>query len=125
MRSTPSWVDTMPHANTQLITQVMTQAIVNATAPLLAIENLRVDFRVGKNQLFHAVNGVSFEIPANRTVAVVGESGSGKSVTAMAILRLLPDNAIVSGAIRFEFVWPPWVAGATRAESLQRPCPAA
>ena len=68
----------------------------------MSIEDLRVDFRVGRNKLFHAVKGVSFEIPANRTVAVVGESGSGKSVTAMAVLRLLPDNASVSGSIRFD-----------------------
>ena len=70
--------------------------------PLLSIDDLRVDFRVGRQKLFHAVRGVSFDIPANRTVAVVGESGSGKSVTAMAILRLLPDNAVVHGAICFD-----------------------
>ena len=72
------------------------------TGPLLSIRDLRVDFRTGKTRLFHAVRGVSFDIPANRTVAVVGESGSGKSVTAMAILRLLPPNAEVSGTIRFD-----------------------
>ena len=80
----------------------MTAPPINMTAPLLSIEDLRVDFRVGKSRIFHAVKGVSFDIPANRTVAVVGESGSGKSVTAMAILRLLPDNATVTGAIRFD-----------------------
>ena len=66
---------------------------------LLSIHDLHVDFNVGKNQVFHAVKGVSFDVPPNRTIAVVGESGSGKSVTAMAILRLLPDNAKVSGEI--------------------------
>ena len=82
----------------------MTSAPVPAAVngPLLVVEDLRVDFRVGKDRLFHAVKGVSFEIPVNRTVAVVGESGSGKSVTAMAVLRLLPDNAEVSGAMRFD-----------------------
>ena len=45
--------------------------------------------------------GVSSEIAENTTVALVGESGSGKSVTAMAILNLLPDNAERNGAIRF------------------------
>ena len=73
-----------------------------AAAPLLSVDDLRVDFRIGKHQLFHAVKGVSFDIPANRTVALVGESGSGKSVTAMAIMRLLPDNARIGGAIRFD-----------------------
>ena len=84
------------------MTYVAGSTFVSATAPLLSIEDLRVDFRLGKNKLVHAVKGVSFDIPPNRTVAVVGESGSGKSVSAMAVLRLLPDNAIVSGAIRFD-----------------------
>jgi peptide/nickel transport system ATP-binding protein len=86
-----------------LIALDMTTSSTNGAATnLLSIEDLRVDFRVGKHQLFHAVKGVSFEIPPNRTVALVGESGSGKSVTAMAILRLLPDNAIVTGTMRFD-----------------------
>ena len=73
-----------------------------AGSPLLSVDDLRVDFRVGKDRVYHAVRGVSFDIPSNRTVALVGESGSGKSVTAMAILRLLPDNATVRGGIRFD-----------------------
>ncbi len=81
----------------------MNDSISAATpAPLLSIRDLHIDFRIGRNRVFHAVKGVSFDVPANRTVAVVGESGSGKSVTAMAILRLLPDNATVSGTIRFD-----------------------
>ncbi len=84
------------------MTSAPASTLASASAPLLAIDDLRVDFRVGKDRLFHAVKGVSFEIPVNRTVALVGESGSGKSVTAMSVLRLLPDNAIVSGSIRFD-----------------------
>ncbi len=61
---------------------------------LISVQNLRVSFRLGK-QLVEAVKGVSFDIPVNATVALVGESGSGKSVSAMSIVRLLPDNAIV------------------------------
>ena len=76
---------------------------------LLAIDNLRVAFRLGETggvtQRVQAVGrgdqGVSFEVPEHTTVALVGESGSGKSVTAMAILNLLPDNAERRGAIRF------------------------
>ena len=72
------------------------------TTPLLSVRDLRVDFKVGRHQLFHAVKGVSFDVPANGTMALVGESGSGKSVTSMAILRLLPDNAVIGGSIRFD-----------------------
>ncbi len=62
---------------------------------LISVHDLRVSFRMSKTQTAEAVKGVSFDIPANSTVALVGESGSGKSVTAMSIVRLLPDNAIV------------------------------
>jgi peptide/nickel transport system ATP-binding protein len=75
------------------------------TASLLSIADLRVAFRLGKEdgvvRRFEAVKGVSFEVPENTTVALVGESGSGKSVTAMSIINLLPDNAERSGAITF------------------------
>jgi peptide/nickel transport system ATP-binding protein len=46
---------------------------------------------------------VSFDVPENATVALVGESGSGKSVSAMSIVRLLPENAIVGPESRVEF----------------------
>ena len=73
--------------------------------PLLRIEDLRVAFRLGRQdgvvERFDAVKGVSFDVPANTTVALVGESGSGKSVTAMSIVGLLPDNAERRGAISF------------------------
>ncbi|HEX6361405.1 MAG TPA: ATP-binding cassette domain-containing protein, partial [Albitalea sp.] len=72
---------------------------------LLAIRDLRVSFRMGVEngvvQRAQAVDGVSFDVPENRTVALVGESGSGKSVTAMSILNLLPDNAERTGEIAF------------------------
>jgi peptide/nickel transport system ATP-binding protein len=61
----------------------------------IEVRDLRVSFRVGKNETFEAVRGVSFDVPENTTVALVGESGSGKSVSAMSMVRLLPDNAIV------------------------------
>ncbi|MFM2069686.1 MAG: hypothetical protein RLZZ584_4595, partial [Pseudomonadota bacterium] len=85
---------------------------------LLDVQDLRVDFRIGKSagqvQRVTAVGRapdaatgqgattVSWSIAANRTLALVGESGSGKSVTAMSIVRLLPDNAEVSGRILFD-----------------------
>jgi peptide/nickel transport system ATP-binding protein len=71
-------------------------------APLLAVSDLRVSFQVGKEEPFQAVKGISFSVPANGTLALVGESGSGKSVTAMSILRLLPDTARVTGKIVYQ-----------------------
>ena len=62
---------------------------------LISVQDLSVSFRMGKTETVAAVRGVSFDIPANSTVALVGESGSGKSISAMSIVRLLPDNAIV------------------------------
>ena len=70
---------------------------------LVSVRDLRVSFRLGKHKVVEAVRGVSFAVPENSTVALVGESGSGKSVSAMSIVRLLPENAIVDPASRIEF----------------------
>ena len=67
---------------------------------LLQVQDLRVTFQVDRHSTFDAVKGISFDIPTNRTIALVGESGSGKSVSAMAILGLLPDNAIIPASSR-------------------------
>ncbi|MDO8377177.1 MAG: dipeptide ABC transporter ATP-binding protein [Aquabacterium sp.] len=72
---------------------------------LLSIQDLQVAFRLGERgakTVVNAVQGVSFDIPENSTLALVGESGSGKSVTAMSILNLLPDNAQRSGRILWQ-----------------------
>ena len=63
---------------------------------LISVQDLQVSFRMSKTNTVPAVKGVSFDVPENSTVALVGESGSGKSVTAMSIVRLLPENAIVA-----------------------------
>ena len=67
--------------------------------PLLSIEQLSVSFQQGEHTTT-AVKQVSLEIQAGETL--VGESGSGKSVTANAILRLLPDSARIQGTIRYQ-----------------------
>ncbi|MDE2851112.1 MAG: ABC transporter ATP-binding protein [Acidobacteriota bacterium] len=73
--------------------------------PLLRVENLNVAFRsgFGGRPPVRAVNSVSLEVAAGETLAIVGESGSGKSVTALSILRLIPDpGRIEKGRILFE-----------------------
>ena len=71
--------------------------------PLLSVRNLVTRFRTARGTLT-AVDHVSFDVHAGETVAIVGESGSGKSVTALSILRLIPDppGQIASGEILFE-----------------------
>ncbi len=79
-------------------------------SPLLKVEDLHVAFRLldarGRSSRVEAVGrgeqGVSFEVPANTTVALVGESGSGKSVGAMALVQLLPRNAECSGRVLWD-----------------------
>jgi peptide/nickel transport system ATP-binding protein len=70
--------------------------------PLLDVDDLRVLFRTDHGPA-RAVDGVSFRLAAGETLCVVGESGCGKSVTALALMGLLPRaSAQVSGGIAFE-----------------------
>jgi len=70
--------------------------------PLLAVDDLSVQFWTGGGTV-HAVNGISFEIAAGETLGIVGESGCGKSVTALALLGLLPRaGSVKSGTARLE-----------------------
>jgi oligopeptide/dipeptide ABC transporter ATP-binding protein len=70
---------------------------------VLALEDLTVRFRLKRGDLT-AVNGVSFAIGRGETFGLVGESGSGKSVTARAVMRLIPQppGEIATGRILFE-----------------------
>lgn len=70
---------------------------------LLEVRDLRVAFRLDRKHTAAAVKGVSFDVPANATVALVGESGSGKSVSSLAVMGLLdPADAEIEGSIRFD-----------------------
>jgi peptide/nickel transport system ATP-binding protein len=70
---------------------------------VLELDDLTVNFRLRRGDLT-AVNGVSFAIKRGETFGLVGESGSGKSVTAKAIMRLIPHppGEIPRGRIVFE-----------------------
>ncbi len=68
---------------------------------LLEVENLKVVFPTDEGEV-EAVNEISFTLDYGEVLAVVGESGSGKSVSAMAIMRLLPKTARVTGRVEFD-----------------------
>lgn len=68
--------------------------------PILSVTDLHVSFPLEEG-LLEAVRGVSFEIGTGRTLGLVGESGCGKSVTAQALLRLLPKSSRIDGEIQF------------------------
>src|SRR5215210_7557838 len=73
------------------------------TKPLLEIRDLSVTFDTERGQI-RPVRDVSLSVFPGQTVAVVGESGCGKSVTALSILRLIPEppGKILGGEVRFE-----------------------
>lgn len=68
-------------------------------SPLLEVSDLAVTFGTGGDPVT-AVRGVSYRIEPGEVVAMVGESGSGKSVSAMAVVGLLPAHARVRGSVR-------------------------
>ncbi|WP_029853657.1 ABC transporter ATP-binding protein [Vibrio parahaemolyticus] len=70
---------------------------------ILSVNNLSVSFTTNDG-IVDAVKNVSFELQAGETLSIVGESGSGKSVSTNALMKLLPDNAIVhpDSSIMFE-----------------------
>jgi peptide/nickel transport system ATP-binding protein len=70
-----------------------------AVAPILVVDGLTVGYPMAKGHAL-AVNEVSFSVLAGERVGIVGESGSGKSTLALALMRLLPSNAVtLAGAV--------------------------
>ena len=72
-------------------------------SPLLEVKNLRTHFYTFEG-VVKAVDGVSYDLEEGETLGLVGESGCGKSVSAMSLMRLIPDppGKIVDGEILFE-----------------------
>ena len=73
---------------------------MTSVEPVLSVTNLSVSFDTDDG-LVEAVNDVSFEVRPGEALGVVGESGSGKSVTAMAVMGLLPRSANITGQVHF------------------------
>jgi peptide/nickel transport system ATP-binding protein len=76
--------------------------MAEAQEHLLEVRDLVTEFRT-EHGTIRAVDEVSFEVPRGKTLGVVGESGCGKSVTALSIMRLIPDppGKIAKGSIRY------------------------
>ena len=68
---------------------------------LIEVDNLRVRLKTSRGPA-DAVRGISFSLARGETLGLIGESGCGKSVTAMALMGLLPDSAEVSGSVRLD-----------------------
>src|SRR5512135_796355 len=75
--------------------------VAAAGEPLLAVDNLRTYFDL-RHGIVKAVDGVSFTLAPHETLAIVGESGCGKSITALSLMRLVPDppGRIVGGSVK-------------------------
>ena len=70
-------------------------------ATVLEVNGLTLDLP-GRDRVHRILDGVSLQIGAGAVAGLAGESGSGKSMTALAILGMLPAGAHIGGSIRFE-----------------------
>ncbi|MBR0932407.1 ABC transporter ATP-binding protein [Bradyrhizobium jicamae] len=69
--------------------------------PVIEVRDLGIRLNTSRGPA-QAVRGVSFALKRGETLGLVGESGCGKSITALALMGLLPDSAVVSGSIRLD-----------------------
>src|SRR4051812_7281200 len=69
--------------------------------PIIEVERLSVVFRRDGREV-RAVSELSFSLTRGEVLGIIGESGSGKSVTLRALIKLLPPQARVEGAVRFD-----------------------
>jgi len=76
---------------------------VTEDAPLLDIESLTVGFHTGSEDASMPLQGVNLRVPRASRMSLVGESGSGKSLTASAVIGMLPEGAeVLGGSIRLD-----------------------
>jgi oligopeptide/dipeptide ABC transporter ATP-binding protein len=85
-------------APTEPVNSAPPPATGGSREPVLRVRDLHVTFASEAGRV-RAVRGVSYDLERGRTLGIVGESGSGKSVTALAILELLPETAAVKGSV--------------------------
>ncbi|MET0709966.1 MAG: ATP-binding cassette domain-containing protein, partial [Tardiphaga sp.] len=64
-------------------------------SPVLSVQDLSVAMR-GANGAVPVLENLSFDVAQGKTMALVGESGCGKSMTALAIMRLLPEDFVIT-----------------------------
>ena len=69
--------------------------------PLLEVQNLCVQLQTQRGPA-DAVRAVSFSMERGQTLGLIGESGCGKSITALSLMGLLPESAVLAGSIRFD-----------------------
>ena len=86
-------------------TETIGDQAADPTAPLLAVDDLHVEFRT-RTGLVKAVHGLSYTLDPGETLAILGESGSGKSVSAQAVMGIIdsPPGFVTGGTIRFKGV---------------------
>jgi oligopeptide transport system ATP-binding protein len=84
---------------------VVTEPFGDSGAPLLEVEDLKVEFRL-RHGVVKAVDGISYRLEQGETLAIVGESGSGKTVGVQAVMGIIdsPPGFVTGGSVRFRGV---------------------